>query len=318
MTKTNVVRALRGAGLILFSSLICNESSAQLNWNTDGAGTSTAPTLWLEAGNGLGFSSGSSVSSWTDARSSGVSITDGGDSSHDPSRVTGALNGLPVLRFNGTSDVLFNDSVSSSSLFNAGAATIFIVQTFNGDVINDQSVSFSWKHVSPLPKGEVVINAPYQGQIAFTDGSSPDTDFIQASVPGGYQGSAHLIVAQRDGSSPSIYIDGSPFVTTPPFDPTHTLPNVSGALSVGAQRQPQEVNPNQQNFFFNGDIAEVLVFSSALDNAQYTAVEQYLGNKYGLSVVPEPAQYATAFAGVCLGCAMFKRLRRAAKPSASC
>ena len=71
-----------------------------------------------------------------------------------------------------------------------------------------------------------------------------------------------------------------------------------------------------QSQYLNGNIAEILVYKTVLNDTQIKSVETQLGSKYDLAVVPEPSQYATVFGLICVAGAAAMRLRRRAAAQA--
>ena len=55
------------------------------------------------------------------------------------------------------------------------------------------------------------------------------------------------------------------------------LSSASGNLSLG-------VRSGDNSYYFNGDIAEVLLYNTVLSDSNRNAVEHYLGEKYGISI----------------------------------
>jgi hypothetical protein len=270
-----------------------------LTWNV----ISTQPNLWLEASQVT--ASGGSVSTWADARGSGISVgNSAGVGATSPTVSAGSLNGHDVITFNGTSDALFTDSAPASSLFSDTASTTFIVQNLPSS--GGSPASFAW--VADNPGGghqAVAINAD-STTIGYTHGSLGAPDEITAPSPSPSSG-FHVLALQRSGTSGSISVDGSSLTISGGFNSgvqvsTGTTPR----LTIGAAAFPG----GNAGGFYTGGIAEIIVFSTALSSTDMTTVENYLGNKYGISAVPEPSQYATFFGLACIVGALVVRARR--------
>jgi hypothetical protein len=291
-------------GLVLSAALapVCN---AQWTWSGNGANTTAQPSLWLEpsgAADGITPNGSGGVSAWQDGRSgfSSLSVSDNGTAANDPTLVTGALNGHNVVRFDGVNNILYNTSISSS-IFGASDSTTFVVQTFNG-TSSDLSATVSWVAPGANPD-QVIVNATYQDQLFYTHGKG--NDYIGANAPLGFAGSAHVLTFERNGGTGILDVDGVAQDTTGSPGFSTSLTASSGTLAVGGVFQN-----STKGQLFNGDVAEVIVFNTALSGSDVQTVEQYLGNKYNISVVPEPSQYATVFGLLCVGGAVFLKRRR--------
>jgi hypothetical protein len=296
-------RNFRIGCLILLSAATGSVSRAQLTWNNDGAGTSTQPSLWLEASQVT--ASGGNVSIWGDARGGGISVgNDGTIGVTQPTVSAGSLNGHDVIQFNGSA-ALFTDSAPASSLFGDTASTMFIVQNLTG---SSAPASFAWVATSVPGPGHqaVAINAD-STDIAYNHGALGG-DVIDGPPPGSTSG-FHVLALQRNGTSGSIAVDGSSVTVSGSFSSGSTVSTAtSPRLTIGASaNNGGAFSPGN---FYTGGIAEIVVFSTALSSTDITTVENYLGNKYGISAVPEPSQYATFFGLACIVGALIVRARR--------
>lgn len=296
------------ACLILLSPALVTVCTAQLNWTTDGAGTTVAPTFWLEGGNNV---TGNPVSSWGDAQTAVPTVSNDGTTFTQPTLATGAVNGHNAVSFAPTS-VLWNDNLTGTALFGSSLqSTIFIVQQTGSG--NSFSGSFDWSAVDPTLNGglgghQVVgLNTSSDGTVLFTYGEN-GTSAIQGTASGGFGTGFHIIAAQRNSGSGFISVDNLNLTTSGSFTAVDltTLDTASKRTSAGAIYFP-DGSPNSG---LNGQIAEVLVFNQALGASDITQVENYLGGKYGITPVPEPSQYAMVFGLVCVVGAVALRLRR--------
>ena len=64
---------------------------------------------------------------------------------------------------------------------------------------------------------------------------------------------------------------------------------------LGAQ---EHTSPGNFIRFLDGEMAEVLIYNQDLPESNRNSVENYLGAKYGISVIPEPA--TAPLIGLCL------------------
>jgi Concanavalin A-like lectin/glucanases superfamily len=175
---------------------------------------------------------------------------------------------------------------------------VFIVQKDNAP---DSGNSLNWH--TPDGLNYLSMNAANANLIVFDSGKN--TDFISADISSqpNFYGQWHVITGVRNGLTGEIHLDGQNLATTGSFAGTADIVT-PGTLSIGGQR----VVVTDQTI--NGSIAEVKVFGTALTPAQIAAEEASLGSKYGISVVPEPQAYASAFSVLCLVAGLAIKLRR--------
>ena len=260
--------------------------------------TTTAPTFWVD-GDSIS-SSGGIVSAWVDKTGNASLNIVGGA----PTVVPAPGTGNNAVSFNGTSDFLANTTVAGSTLFSDTATTIFIVE--NDLSLNSSSVSFSWvgDTASPGTGHQAVAAINDAGNIVFNQGSN-GSDLIQGAKP--TDNNYHVLGLQRnDAGSSSISVDGSGLSTSGAFAGGSVTTATPSQLTIGATANPG----GSASLFFNGTIAEILVFNYALNSTETASVENYLGGKYGISVVPEPSQYATVFGVICVLAGVAVRVRR--------
>jgi hypothetical protein len=79
-----------------------------------------------------------------------------------------------------------------------------------------------------------------------------------------------LTVTRKDGTTDSLYVDGVPVMSE----------GGKEAMITGCQDEGNLGRGYNDDTFFPGDIAEVLVYDRALPDAERQSVEQYLITKY--------------------------------------
>ena len=202
---------------------------------------------WLNAGAGV-VESGGAVSAWNDQTARGNNFSQG-TAANQPQYVPGALNGQPVVRFDGANDRL--------TLVTATAPqTVFIVTS------PDQYVWLAgvWGSDSPVTDKGIRID-PTTGATAwrhpgdgndFTNGTG-GTMWINGTNTNnfGAYGTAHILAAYRGASSPASYGN------------THLGWYYGGRV-------------------YDGDIAEVVVYDRVLNSAERRIVENALSAKYNI------------------------------------
>jgi hypothetical protein len=236
---------------------------------------------WFKADAITGIANGSLVSTWNDFSGNGYSANAPGGA---PTYVTGAMNGLPVVRFT---------KVNSSCLtFNRPVQDDFTIMFVYQSSQNDQGTGIYYYQGAGLVDGEVggvaadfgtSVNA--NGQLCVGTGQ-PDVAIHSGN--GFNNGQPHVVTFERTRSTGALvlYVDGTQVATGTGGTQTLTAPAqlVLGAVTTGGG-------------YLSGDIAEVKIFNAALPNSDRSAEENVLKCKYGLSGGAAPAT-PTGLAGM--------------------
>jgi hypothetical protein len=274
-----------GVGISNPVSLTAGQTGPTLLPVTDGL------QLWLDAGTGTSTGTGDALVQWAD-QSGNANNAAQLIESMAPILVAGALNGLPVARFDGVDD--FMDVADSDGLSITGDISTFYVIRFT-DFANFRAV---WGKTAgtggnqPAPNDLYALPAPTPGFPRFFRGNGvsgaqsvtgirpyPVNDFIVAGV--------NVI-----GTSATHYFSG-----TANGSATITAATADGntALKIGS-RQDGVTR-------MKGEIAEVLIYNRGLSASERTAVQRYLAEKYALpgtftALNASPAVAVTGPAGI--------------------
>jgi CHAT domain-containing protein len=210
--------------------------------------------LWLSADSGVSMSSSpGSVSKWQDQSGHGLHAGMH-TASRQPSLIPNAINGLPVIRFNGAQSLILESQLRLRDM------TLFIVARNN-----QSSESF---HMLLGPAGS---SPPDQlrfqngSQVVFA-GTGNNMPMVAPTV--GNTRVYHALSVRYDGSTWKVYRDGksvssSSFETTGPWN----------LLQIGAWFSQH---------FLVGDIAELVAYDRALTETERGSVNSYLRKKYAL------------------------------------
>ena len=219
--------------------------------SVDNAGPASGSLLWLGADLGVSESAGR-VTAWLDQSGHGLDgIMD--VPSREPALVPGEWNGLPVIRFDGAQSLYLKQTIAPTTftVFVAGrnrnpseAHGIFLGP--GGDTANNQ---FRWEN------GSSVLIVGLGNDLPQTVFSFEDTRAF------------HVLAARYDGSNLTVSRNGTQvgsahFVTTGPWQ----IRQIGGWFSSD---------------FMVGDLAEILVYESALSEADTELTNSYLLQKYG-------------------------------------
>lgn len=227
-------------------------------------------SLWLRGDFGP-IVTGSNVTQWSDLSGTGNNAVQA-TSTKQPTLVNAAINGLPAVKFNGTSQYLgltsgLSNLTTGASIFAVispvGTATKTLVVSANAgpaDMISVQTINTQAK-----------LNA-YNGTTA-----SSVTTATGALTLSKFQ----LLEAVHNGAaSATLSVNAAPLIT----GTVQNLINTTRSQNyVGAD--------NTAATFWNGQLAELLVYSRALTGSEQAAVEGYFFSKYQpltATVTPAP------------------------------
>ena len=224
------------------------------------------PLVWYKAA-AIGLANGARVATWTDSTGNGYNATNR-VVAQEPVFVTNAMNGLPVVRF-----------LANYSTFLALPAVISNDFTIACVFRSTQGVGSGteyWQGAG-LISGEVAgtgnkfassLNA--SGEILCGDGS-PDNTAVSAT---GYNsGVPHVFAFERVQSTGliSLYVDGAFASSVTGSTASLTSPP---RLVLGAQQDLSS--------FLSGDIAEIRIFDTALNDANRQFAQNSLMAQYGI------------------------------------
>ena len=195
---------------------------------------------WLDATDASRITlAGSNVTTWADSSPAGVDFTQA-VASQRPVYVTNAINGLPAVRFNGTTNKL-------AATKTATCQTVFIVNTVKGYVDFDGI----WGKDSTVNIRLSSANSWYY--------PGNGNDFA-------YNGGQMYV----NGVSNSLFTASTP----------HLLSVISATPRTSITTALGSFTTTGPNRWFNGDIGEVLVYNSALSTNDRQRVEAYLSAKW--------------------------------------
>lgn len=236
----------------------------------------TVPTdnlkIWFKAGDGI-TQSGNYVSEWADQSGSGLDALQA-VSGNQPQLVPNAINMQPVVRFDGVDDQLDFGSWTPNGLT---GMTIAIVSanlsyqthpsygdesgdhgTLHAPILWEESSSWGCAYLTPM-QGEVSVR--------FGCGDADDINIYERNV--GVSSNFTVTIGIKNGPNNYVYANSYKVAT---FSGKSTTMANSG--SVGW------LGRGRGDTFFHGDIAEILVYTNALSDAQREQLNGYLTQKY--------------------------------------
>jgi hypothetical protein len=229
--------------------------------------------LWLDASDASTITqSGGVVSQWRDKT---VNARHFSASSTAQPAYTGTLNGLPVLTFNGSANTMTGNSAAQSAIRNLAGYTVIAV-------CKPASVAAGERLL--LGAGATVIfrigqqdSRPYAGGRRV---AADALENITSSATGALVvGTAHIHSATVNHTSQTLSgrLSGAEYGSDTTYMASGLSENSDLSINVGSQSSGYG--------FYNGDIAELIIFNTALSTADRARVEAYLAAKWGIAGV---------------------------------
>jgi hypothetical protein len=263
---------LYGADLFA-ASVAIKQVAAQKEIPTDGL------QLWFRADRGVTHSD-NKVTQWDDQSCSGLhaKLNRG-----QPMLLNTAIGGRPAIHFNGKGDVLEFKGWSPNGLT---AMTIIIVSANTeyqpepgpgkgaegGSHSTLQSI-INWPQPSPEARWGIALLSAYQQSVSFRFGTGQNPNINNWKRPASIGDSPTMTMAIHDGATEKLYVEGELVWTQ-----TDKLITITNCASYGYIGRWSHGGDNSG--WFAGNVAEIIVYTKALDDIERNKVEAYLGAKY--------------------------------------
>lgn len=249
--------------------LLLPHFSSNAQTGPGGVGDNSSNHVWLDA-HALGFADGAQVALWNDL-SGNSSDFNQANSDQQPVYNTTGISGIPSLTFDGFNDILTSGSIPA---LESSEITYFIVYdrtTTTSDIIinADYASSFNKWRTYMNPGQNTIISAHY----------SPTIKWVRYTDPAG----ASFYSTHITPTNIRTYNQG---VLGMSRNLTYTTPTGHNSIYLG-NRDPE----TESNYTFTGEIAEVVVFNSQLNDLERILVENYLGVKYNMSIPTDLYDY---------------------------
>ncbi len=212
--------------------------------------------LRLRADQGV-TSSSDSVSEWDDMSGNGNNATQS-YSANQPLYVAGAMNNMPVIRFDGGSHLALPTS-TALGIQNHDYEMFIVARSSSSNIqflLSGNTLEQFEYHLNGVGARFIPITATY----------------LDLGTSGTYtDGKPHVFEAHASSSGGGMSVDGVNGGTTT----ANILSSDGGILRIGER--------SDGTLHFNGDIAEVLVYDTVLTSTQRDSVEQYLAARYNIN-----------------------------------
>ncbi|HTV40340.1 MAG TPA: LamG-like jellyroll fold domain-containing protein [Candidatus Sulfotelmatobacter sp.] len=220
----------------------------------------------------LSGTNGSSVSNWTDVIG-GKSATQT-VAANEPQLFTNVLNGHSTVRFSSASSQYLTVAATNSAVSGTGDFTLVVVFRTSSPGVSSSSFFLNTGLLGADVPGATqdwsfVLNGSELGA-GLGDGSGCTTDF---SLYGGNvaDGNPHIGAYVRSGNTIRLYVDG---VIVAEQTGLCAAPRVSCLFDIGAMTTAPD--------YFNGDIAEIRIYTQALNSLEMADLNASLADTYGM------------------------------------
>lgn len=221
--------------------------------------------LWVDASDASTYTVATGVSEWRDKSGNGRNFSQS-TANNQPAVTTNAQNGRTSFTFDGTNDSL------------TGPAAFSLTSTHSVFAVLNPSV----RKIASFLAGSVSTELIYgDGSSSFSGGKFAAFGVARAVYGGGtittgvYQIVSVVCLGASMPTDLSMWTNGTggPIsVVTAGTAPTAAL---TGALTIGT---------SSANQFWNGGIAEMLIYSRSVTTAERVAIQRFLSAKWGISV----------------------------------
>jgi hypothetical protein len=243
----------------------------EISFSTAGINVPTESLeLWLKADEGVTLK-GSNVSLWEDQSGNGADAEQA-NGVNQPILDKNAINGLPAINFDGVDDfmtfTLSIEGLTGMTIFLVSAATQDIEPPWpfcaNAAIFWNETASWGTAHLTPLQSGVWMRFGTGQTQplpVQYQYDSPIGEDFT-------------IAVATMEGETDYLHINGELVLTNQ---------KPAGQGAIANQRDMGNIGRGyNDNTYFPGIIAEILIYTKTLSDKERGQVEKYLSDKYSI------------------------------------
>lgn len=236
--------------------------------------------LWLKADAVSGLNSGDSLAQWNDSSGTGNHFANG-STGNQPTYISSGFGGKPIVRFDGTSDFVTN--VNFHFLSSLPALTFFFVHKIDTDppaIVQSGFTRLGQGSLSHYPFTDGVIYDTTGSAVRYTTGD-PTFDLTRP----------HIYAVESTSGLWRNSFNGGAFFT---FNGANTVAinDATRPNSIGVSDPSTLTGGNER--FFDGDMAEILIYNTELTATERQDVTEYLLAKWS---IPEPTSGMLLMAG---------------------
>jgi hypothetical protein len=230
--------------------------------------------LWLDATR-INQANNTAVATWADQSGNGYDATQSTTAAR-PTFIASGLNGLPVVRFDGTDDHLGLSGGALGLFKNVAGATIFIAVKYSATAVNASSFFASNGTSATIARIQIRTTTTPRYQVTarrLDADSSQNVGSNQATSTTNFV--IHSAFFNYQNTLMQQYINGTldgektDFQTAGNTSNTDSLAIFLGRVSAT---------------YLTGDIAEIIVYNRALNTSELAQVHRYLSRKWGIAL----------------------------------
>lgn len=226
--------------------------------------------LWFAAHLETGFNDDDAVATWTDRSGNGRNATQATGTKR-PLYKTNIISGKPVLRFDNTDDCLTTAAIDFSG---TAGLTLFVV-TVNITSATDRII-FETSATAATNAGAIQLFRATANTVSASHRGGSSSSF---TTTGTVTSAATVMSSIFDRSlatnEVTIWLNGSTAGTR--VNNNQAGNHGNHAANIGSRN-------NGASLPLGGDIAEIILYDTALSSDNRLLVERYLGAKYGITV----------------------------------
>ena len=228
--------------------------------------------FWLRADSSSVSQSGNGTSAtdWTDLSSNAYYFdrTTSGIGGSDPTWYASRMNYNPVISFSGS-----DDRLGIAGFTGIPTGDHFITTVYQRQDSNDEYI---WTYGAY----DTAVELETTGYLTTYFGQS---NIFGTSVTTGDDGHPHIVTTDLSGTTFRQQFDGQVVAS----DGSYSASSTTGACLVLGEFTQTSCVPYGSGYDFEGDIAEMVAYSSALSTADQLKVHAYLALKYGISLAQD-------------------------------
>jgi len=232
--------------------------------------------LWLMANKNI--SSGVIVNSWLDNSGIGNNAFQSNPGRNPAKSLVPAINNMPAVKFSGNEFLTIADN--ASQIFNSEITALFVLRTDSS--IAGQTLFNKKRSGGTDPGLEYAYSSTKQFSAIHQGQTQNVSDRVTITSP--FFEGWNMLRMRRSNTNGSIYLNSvqRQVSINPAANGVNTTSPDSIDIGVG-----RDGNSN----FFNGEIAEMMLFNRSINNAEALAAEDYLNDKYAPPVNLGPDIY---------------------------
>lgn len=224
---------------------------------------SLSPALWLKADAGAYTDAGTTlatdtqtVQQWNDQSGNSTNASQGNGSLR-AAWIASGQNGLPVLRFDGT-----DDTMSATPSGATGYHAFFVAKNTRAGATTDYQLD--WRNTGD--GGTAVLANLFNDGTTQSNRSRNNANTVVTATVATGRGAWHIYEGSWDGASLSSVGDGT----------AGTPQSFSGATTVNQLGICAQAPAAGGAAYFQGDVGEIILYSSALSAGNAALVRAYL------------------------------------------